>query len=131
MQRAALAVLEPARADQETRAVQKVFAQKQRLTINRLTEIGVEFPGNPEGTFYAFGSVAKLPPPLNTGIGFMRAAFRSRVLTVPGEYFDVNPHKKRRGESPLEGFVRFSFGPSRENLEAGLTRLAEMVKAAR
>jgi hypothetical protein len=31
----------------------------------------------------------------------------------------------------LAGFVRFSFGPTRTNLEAGLGRLGEMVRGLR
>jgi aspartate/methionine/tyrosine aminotransferase len=64
-----------------------------------------------KGTFYAFGSVGNLPAPLNTGEGFMREAFKHRVLTVPGEYFDVNPNREREGRSPLTEYVRFSYGP--------------------
>ena len=70
-----------------------------------------------------------LPEPLNTGEGFMRAAFDYKVLTVPGEYFDVNPNRLREGRSPLTEYVRFSFGPPLDNVRAGLDRLAEMVKA--
>ncbi|MCC6969399.1 MAG: hypothetical protein IT434_04185 [Phycisphaerales bacterium] len=61
----------------------------------------------------------------------MRRGFQHRVLTVPGEFFDVNPHKKRGGTSPLSTFVRFSFGPPVPNLTSGLDRLAEMVKSLR
>src|SRR5207249_668452 len=120
IQRAAVEVLQPERADQETSAVRAIFASKQHLTVTRLEELGVEFPCRPEGTFYAFGSIAKLPAPLNDGVRFMHEAFKHRVLTVPGEYFDVNPHRERGGASPLSGFVRFSFGPPRANLEGGL-----------
>ena len=126
-QRGAMQVLEPARADQETAALRKVFAEKQRLTLDTLTGMGVEFPGSPRSTFYVYGSVAKLPEPINTGEKFMREGFKHRVMTVPGEFFDVNPGKHRPGESRLRTFVRFSFGPPRDNLEAGLSRLAEMV----
>lgn len=128
IQRAAMAVLEPERADQETRAVRAEFAKKQQITISALTQMGVKFFGSPRGTFYVFGSVADLPAPLNTGVGFMREAFKHKVLTVPGEYFDVNPGRGRTGASGLESFVRFSFGPPRTNLEAGLSRLGEMVE---
>ncbi|MFG0284679.1 MAG: pyridoxal phosphate-dependent aminotransferase [Phycisphaerales bacterium JB039] len=128
MQRAAMMALEPARADQEVAAVRNHFAMKQQLTVERLTAMGVEFPAAPQGTFYAWGSVANLPAPYNTGEGFMRQAFEHRVLTVPGEYFDVNPHRSRTGPSPLEPFVRFSFGPPLDNLTAGLDRLEEMLQ---
>ncbi len=129
IQRAAIRALEPAQADAETSATRAVFAGKQRTTLDALKAMGVTFAQEPEGTFYAFGCVASLPAPLNTGQGFMRAAFEHRVLTVPGEFFDVNPHRARQGPSPLEPYVRFSFGPPRANLEAGLGRLQQMVDA--
>ncbi len=131
IQRAAVEILKPDRADQETEAVRKVFAEKQRITVTRLAELGITFPGELRGTFYAWGCVDNLPAPLNTGEGFMRAAFKHRVLSVPGEFFDVNPGRARTGRSALSGFVRFSFGPPKANLEAGLERLADMVRAAR
>jgi aspartate/methionine/tyrosine aminotransferase len=138
IQRAAIEVLEPSRADQETNAVRAHFAEKQQITVEMLSAAGVRFPvmeqsknGQLTGTFYAWGSVADLPPPLDTGLGFMRAAFKHRVLTVPGEYFDVNPHRQRVGDSYLNGFVRFSFGPPKDNLIAGLERLTEMIAAHR
>jgi len=127
IQRAAVQVLEPKRADQETKATAVEFAHKQNITITALRAMGIEVPGKPEGTFYVFGDVSKLPEPLNTGEGFMYNAFKHKVLTVPGEYFDVNPHRSRPSPSPLQGFVRFSFGPPRKVLEPGLARLAEMI----
>lgn len=131
IQRAALEVLRPERADQETGAMRAYFAEKQHLTVARLREMGVEFPGEPRGTFYAWGSVAKLPAPLSDGVGFMTEGFKHRVLTVPGEYFDVNPNRSRPAPSPSAKFVRFSFGPPMDNLRAGLDRLASMVKSFR
>lgn len=129
IQRGAITALEPARADQETDTLRRHFAMKQKLTVDRLSAMGVEFASNPQGTFYAWGSVANLPAPLNTGEGFMRGGFGHRVSTVPGAYFDVNPHGHREGRSPLESFVRFSFGPPVDNLTAGLDRLEQMLNA--
>lgn len=138
MQRLAIQALRPERADQETNAVRSVFAAKQQTTFNMLREVGVRFPvierapaGAPSGTFYLWGDVSGLPASINTGEKFMRAGFGARVLTVPGEYFDVNPGKRRAGPSPLASCVRFSFGPPRSNLEAGLARLVAMIKSAR
>ena len=48
-----------------------------------------------------------------------------------GQFFDVNPGKRRTGPSRLANFVRFSFGPPEENLVAGLSRLSQMVRAVR
>lgn len=131
IQRAALEVLAPDRADQETNALRKAFAAKQELTVRMLREIGVKFPAEPRGTFYAFGDISGLPSPFNTGMGFMHGGFKHQVLTVPGEFFDVNPGRAREGESPLRSFVRFSFGPPMGTLKGGLERLTAMVNAAR
>lgn len=134
IQRAALEVLGTERADRETAAVRAHFADKHRLTIEKLKSVGVRFPVESlpvQGTFYAWGSVADLPPGLNDGMSFMRRAFEARVLTVPGEFFDVNPGRARTGPSPLARYVRFSFGPPRPNLEAGLERLCSMIRAPR
>jgi aspartate/methionine/tyrosine aminotransferase len=132
IQRAALQVLESGRADQETDAVRSVFAAKHRMTIDKLKAVGVEFPVEKapvQGTFYAWGSIANLPEPINEGLAFMREGFKHRVLTVPGEFFDVNPHRGRTGPAPSTRFVRFSFGPPRGTLEGGLDRLAAMIRS--
>jgi aspartate/methionine/tyrosine aminotransferase len=105
-----------------------VFTEKRDVTVAALLEMGIRCPREPEGTFYAFGSIAELPPPLNDGVAFYREALKHRVLTVPGEYFDVNPDKQRAGPSPLAGYVRFSFGPPMENLRNGLARLKQMIQ---
>jgi hypothetical protein len=129
-QRAAMEVLEPARADQETNAVRAVFRKKRDAMVERLKAMGVTLPVESQATFYAFGSVADLPPPLNDGRAFLRESLKNKVLTVPGEFFDVNPYRRRPAPSPLAPFVRFSFGPPMENMLAGLGRLGGMVKAA-
>ena len=47
---------------------------------------------------------------------------------MPGEFFDVNPGKRRNGRaSRFRGYVRFSFGPSMEVLERAIERIARMV----
>ena len=111
--------------------MRREFATKQKITMDRLGELGITFPKTALSTFYAWGDISKLPAEINGGEKFMRRAFQHQVLTVPGEFFDVNPHRSRTQRSPLTNYVRFSFGPPRANLEAGLGRLAEMVKGVK
>ena len=60
------------------------------------------------------------------------AALERKVICVPGEFFDVNPGKRRSHiPSRLSGYVRLSFGPERAELERGLARLEDMVASAR
>ena len=128
LQRAAIPLLEPAHVVQETRAIQACFRQKRDRMLSRLERIGVRFDRAPDGTFYCWGSVANLPPKLNDGMSFFRAALEHKVITVPGEFFDVNPGKRRHA-SRFRQYVRFSFGPCMESLEKAFDRLDEMVAA--
>jgi aspartate/methionine/tyrosine aminotransferase len=127
-QRAALKVLEPARADQETKALREVFAAKRNLMVERLEKIGIRFAARPTSTFYGWACLDQLKEPLDDAMTFFRAALERKVMTVPGEFFDVNPGKRRRGPSPYRQWMRFSFGPPMDNLSMGLDRLERMVR---
>jgi len=127
IQRAAVAVLEPARADQETEALRRAFSRKRNLMVERLGAMGIRVARPSEGTFYVWASIAGLPAPWNDAEVFFRRALEQRVLTVPGVFFDVNPGRRRRGPSPLASWVRFSFGPPEENVRLGLDRLEAML----
>jgi len=121
-QRMALGALEPSYADQETGALRGVFVRKRNMMVERLTKMGMRcLPG--AATFYVWACVEDLPEPLNDGMGLFWAALDKRVMTVPGEFFDVNPGGGRSGESPFRQWVRFSFGPPHDNVDLGLTRL--------
>ena len=129
LQRAAIPLLAPDYVRKETLAIHQAFREKRDWIVPRLEKLGVKLDAPPDGTFYAWGSVAKLPPPLNDGMGFFRAALEKKVITVPGEFFDVNPGKRRRGgASRYRNYVRFSFGPSKESLALGIQRLEELVR---
>jgi len=121
-QRMALGALEPSYADQETGALRGVFVRKRNMMVERLTKMGMRcLPG--AATFYVWACVEDLPEPLNDGMGLFWAALDKRVMTGPGEFFDVNPGGGRSGESPFRQWVRFSFGPPHDNVDLGLTRL--------
>lgn len=127
LQRAAVPLFDEAYVTQETMAIQRVFRDKRDRMLSRLERLGVRFDRIPEGTFYAWGNVGALPAPLNDGMGFFRAALEKNVITVPGEFFDVNPGKRRGRISRFREYVRFSFGPSLEVVERAMDRLAEVV----
>ena len=62
-------------------------------------------------------------------MSFFRRALERRVLTVPGEFFDIDPGKRRRRHSPYRQWMRFSFGPPMDNMVLGLDRLEAMLGA--
>ena len=127
IQHAALEVLSPTRADQESRVVRAVFARKRALTLGALRLMGVKVPHAPLGTFYVWGDVSALPAPYDDADELFRAALRRRVLVVPGRFFDVNPGRKRPDDAAYRQWVRFSFGPPEENVRLGLSRLGQLV----
>jgi aspartate/methionine/tyrosine aminotransferase len=129
LQRAAIPLLDIAHVTAETNAIHAVFREKRDFLHSRLERVGVRLDRTPDGTFYCWGDVSQLPPPMNDGMGFFRAALEQKVITVPGEFFDVNPGKRRSGRaSRFRDYVRFSFGPSTATLEKAMARIDEMVK---
>lgn len=134
-QRAAIPLLDEAHVIAETNAINQAFREKRDRLLAGLGKLGIRADRTPDGTFYVWGNVAHLPPPLNDGMGFFKAALAKKVITVPGEFFDVNPGKRRAARgSRFRQYVRFSFGPSMQTLETALGRLealvAEAMKAA-
>jgi N-succinyldiaminopimelate aminotransferase len=132
LQRAAIPLLEEAHVVAETKAIQAAFRPKRDLMVSRLERMGVRFDRTPEGTFYCWGNLAELPPPFNDGMSFFRAALDHNVIVVPGEFFDVNPGKRRHGRSSrFRSYLRFSFGPQMSSIETALDRIEAMLGAAR
>lgn len=123
VQRAAYALLEPARADQETKAVRIAFAEKRRVMVEALTGMGIDVRHSGRGTFYLWADLRGLPAPLSNADTFFRQALSRKVMTVPGRFFDVNPGRLRSAPMIGETRARFSFGPPIGNMRAGLDRL--------
>ncbi len=129
LQRAAIPLLSDAHVLAETRAIQSAFRRKRDYLLSQLERIGVRVDRAPEGTFYIWGNVEALPPGINDGMSFFRAALEQNVIVVPGEFFDVNPGKRRQGRaSRFKDYVRFSFGPSMATLEKALSRFDSIVQ---
>ena len=132
LQRAAIPLLEDAHVVAETTAIQTAFRSKRDRLLGGLTRLGIEIDAPPDGTFYVWGKVAALPAPLDEGMGFFRAALDKQVIVVPGEFFDVNPGKRRHQRaSRFRRHVRFSFGPAMDSLETALGRLETLFAEAR
>jgi N-succinyldiaminopimelate aminotransferase len=130
LQRAAVSLFEPQHVERELRAIHAAFRPKRERLLSGLRALGVRVDPAPEGTFYVWGDLTSLPAPLSEGMGLFRAALEHQVITVPGEFFDVNPGKRRRGRaSRFKNHARFSFGPPMDVLERALERLGTLVRA--
>jgi len=130
LQRAAISLLSEDLVQKETLAIHAAFREKRDKMIARLERIGIRPDRAPDGTFYVWGNLSSLPPPFNDGMGFFRAALAAKVITVPGEFFDVNPGKRRSHRaSRFRSYTRFSFGPPQAQLDTALSRIEQLVKA--
>ena len=78
--------------------------------------------------FESFGG--RLESELADGMKFFKRGLDEKLIVVPGEFFDVNPGKRRPGRaSRFREHARFSYGAPLEVLEEGLHRIARMVGA--
>jgi N-succinyldiaminopimelate aminotransferase len=131
LQRAAIPLLSEDHVVAETRAIQSAFRAKRDYLLSHLEQLEIKADRPPDGTFYVLGCVDRLRPPLHEGMAFFRAALEEKMIVVPGEFFDVNPGKRRPGRaSRFRGYVRFSFGPPMTVLERALPRIARLVAKA-
>ncbi|MFN8672332.1 MAG: pyridoxal phosphate-dependent aminotransferase [Candidatus Sericytochromatia bacterium] len=114
---------------QETKAIQEHFLYKRNYMLDRLKKMNIIVETEPEGTFYFWANLSKLPPPLNDGFKFFEEGLKNNFITVPGVFFDVNPGK-RRGSSKAryQNYCRISFGPELDKLEKGLDLMEAMIK---
>lgn len=131
LQRRAISLLEPALVEAETLAIRNAFQRKRIIMQQGLEAAGMRFDLAPDGTFYCWADVSRLPERLNDGMGFFKAAVQQKVICVPGEFFDINPGKRRSGRpSRFRQYVRFSFGAEERVVTEGVRRIQEMVSAA-
>jgi aspartate/methionine/tyrosine aminotransferase len=131
LQRKAIDLLAPTAAIAETKAIHQAFGKKRAKLLNGLRDLGFTVDLPPEGTFYVWASAEHLPPSIRDGMSFFRAALERKVISVPGEFFDVDPGKRRGGRpSRFRRHLRFSFGPPIARLELALERLRELITTA-
>ncbi len=130
IQIAAIPLLEAKVADNHFKVIQDNFSRKRSFMMKRIQELGFVIHGEPNGSFYCFVSLENLPEPLRLGMDFFERMLEEKVIVVPGEFFDVNPGRRRQlFPSRLRGYVRLSFGPEMEKLERGLDRIEEVLRS--
>ncbi|HEY1547518.1 MAG TPA: pyridoxal phosphate-dependent aminotransferase [Kofleriaceae bacterium] len=128
LQRKAAELLVPDAAMAETRAIQAEFGKKRKRLLDGLRDLGFTIDLPPEGTFYVWASAQHLPEKLSDGMSFFRAALEKKVICVPGEFFDVDPGKRRGARaSRFRRHLRFSFGPTLDKIELALERFRELL----
>ena len=131
LQRAAIELVAPERTRAETAAIAQTFGAKREQMLSGLRSLGFEIDLPPEGTFYVWADCSQLPSSLATGREFFEAALAEQVICVPGEFFDVDPGKRRGSRhSRFRSHLRFSFGPEAAVIETALFRIGKLIASS-
>ncbi len=131
LQRAAIDLLSVEDVLRETRALRAAFVKKRAMMVSGLRSLGIGLDLEPQGTFYAWGNLGGLSGGLDDGMTFLERALEHRLIVVPGEFFDVNPGRRRPGRaSRFRNYARFSFGAPAAVVQEGLTRLRSLIDGA-
>jgi aspartate/methionine/tyrosine aminotransferase len=109
IQRAGIAALQGAR--DEVAQMVEVYDQRRRYTIARLRELGFRIPVEPTGAFYVFVNASHISQD-SYALAF-DILERAHVGVTPGIDFGDNG----------EGYLRFSYANSIENMAEGFDRL--------
>ena len=115
-QRAGIAALQESGAEVEE--MKSIYNRRRRFMIKRLRELGFSIAVEPTGAFYVFANARSFSS------DSYRLAFdileKAHVGVTPGVDFGKNG----------EGYLRFSYANSIENIEDGLYRLERYLKEA-
>jgi aspartate/methionine/tyrosine aminotransferase len=129
LQRSAVPLLAPDVACGETAAIHRAFGRKRGILLEGLRATGMRFDLEPEGTFYCWADLSALPGGLSDGMTLFRRLLEHKVICVPGEFFDVNPGKRRSNRpSRFKSYMRFSFGAEEGQVVEGVKRIQELVR---
>lgn len=103
-------------AQDEVAAMRREYARRRRFLIDGLKKLGFKLPLEPTGAFYVFVDASHLHP--NSYELAFDLLERAGLGVTPG--IDFGPGG--------EGFLRFSYANSLENLAEALERLADYLK---
>ncbi|HDM08899.1 MAG TPA: aminotransferase class I/II-fold pyridoxal phosphate-dependent enzyme, partial [Desulfobacteraceae bacterium] len=112
---AAIAALRDAQKDVER--MRKIYNERRVFLVSRLKELGFGLATEPRGAFYVFANAKHLSS--NSYDLAFDILEKAHVGVAPGIDFGKNG----------EGFLRFSYANSMENLQEGLRRIEKYLQA--
>ncbi|MBO4251426.1 MAG: pyridoxal phosphate-dependent aminotransferase [Clostridia bacterium] len=120
-QYASVEALESDKSDEFVSKMQKVFDERRKFMMQRLTEIGLKF-NEPMGAFYVFVNVSVVygnsfcGQVINGSLAFADAALKKGIAVVPGIAFGN------------DDCIRLSYAVAIEDIKTGLDRLSDFIK---
>ena len=115
-QAAALEALKPGPVERDLEKMRAIYDERRRFMIRRVREIGLKVAVEPTGAFYVFANARRFT---SSSYDFtFRILEEAGVGVTPGIDFGANG----------EGFIRFSYANSLENISTGLDRLEQFFR---
>ena len=103
-------------AEEDTRKMREVYDRRRRFLIPRLRDLGFRITVEPTGAFYVFANAKRFSLD-SYGLAF-DILKEAKVGVAPGIDFGSNG----------EGYLRFSYANSLENIEEAMNRLEEYLQ---
>ncbi|MCG8685462.1 MAG: pyridoxal phosphate-dependent aminotransferase [Desulfobacterales bacterium] len=104
-------------AQKETDMMRQTYNERRKFVIKRLKEMGLGITVEPTGAFYVFANAKHISMD-SYGLAF-DILEKAHIGVTPGIDFGANG----------EGYLRFSYANSLENLKIGMDRMEEYIKA--
>lgn len=128
LQQLALPLMELDFIRRDAWALQRHFRAKRDFLLTELANLGIKVKFPPTATFYIWADLSDLPSPLNDCLVFLEECVKHNIIIVPGVFFDCNPRSVRHlNKSKCISNVRFSYGPTFENLKLGMQNMKAMI----
>lgn len=103
--------------DQEVQTMVNIYNERRLYLLTRLKQMGIATRHDPSGAFYALGNVKDYT---NDSYQFaFEILEKAKVAVTPGIDFGAN----------CEGYIRFSYANSLENIKEGLDRLEAFLQS--
>lgn len=115
-QRAAIVALES--CQEEIAEMKETYQKRRRIMIDGLRTLGFTIEKEPEGAFYVFANARKFSE--NSYKFAFEILENAHVGVAPGIDFGANG----------EGYLRFSYANSEENIHEGLNRISKFLNAS-
>ncbi|MBD3362610.1 aminotransferase class I/II-fold pyridoxal phosphate-dependent enzyme [Candidatus Dojkabacteria bacterium] len=126
LQNAALNLLKLDQLRKESKAIKTHFRNKRDYMIKRLKAMNIKIDNKPEGAFYIWANLKDLPKPLNDGMKFFQKGLEENFIVVPGIFFDLNPHSKRKNRK-YQNYVRISYSSELKTIKKGLDSINRLI----
>jgi aspartate/methionine/tyrosine aminotransferase len=118
-QEATIVALESAEVEQEVEKMKEIYNQRRQYMLKRVRGMGLTIKTEPTGAFYVFANAKEFCD--NSYEFAFEILEKAGVGVTPGIDFGSNG----------EGFIRFTYANSMENIREGMDRLEEFLRHRR